>query len=213
VTAVIAAVFFDFGGVILSSPFDAFASYEERSGLPAGFLRRLNSTNPDTNAWARLERSEADIEEFVEIFEREALELGHRVDGNEVLACLRGELRPEMVSCVEQCFELFTTVLVTNNFVTPGGAPGTGVEQRFEVLDSFHHIVESSKVGVRKPDERFYTLACEIASVEPDEVVFLDDLGVNLKPARELGMTTIKVTDPDVAIKELGGILGIDFAR
>jgi putative hydrolase of the HAD superfamily len=212
VTAVIAAVFFDFGGVILSSPFDAFASYEHRSGLPAGFLRRLNSTNPDTNAWARLERSEVSLGEFAEIFEHEALELGHRVDGREVLGCLRGELRPAMVSCVEQCFELLTTVLVTNNFMTAGGDLGPGVERRLKVLDSFHHIIESSRVGVRKPDERFYALACEVASVEPAEVVFLDDLGVNLKPARALGMTTIKVGDPDAAIKELGEILGIDFA-
>ena len=212
-TAVIAAVFFDFGGVILSSPFDAFASYEQRSGLPAGFLRRLNSTNPDTNAWARLERSEVSLAEFAEIFEQEALDLGHRVDGGAVLQCLRGELRPQMVSCVEQCFELFTTVLVTNNFVTTEEGTGVGARHRPQVLDSFHHVVESSKVGVRKPDVAFYALACEIASVEPSEVVFLDDLGVNLKPARALGMTTVKVSDPDVAIKELGEVLGIDFAR
>ena len=206
-TAVISAVFFDFGGVILSSPFDAFASYEQRSGLPAGFLRSINSTNPDTNAWARLERSEVSVAEFIAAFECEALALGQRVDGAAVLACLRGELRPEMARCVRQCSERFTTVLVTNNFIS-----GASIEPPIEeVLGSFHHIVESSRVGVRKPDLRFYDVACQRAGVDPSEVVFLDDLGVNLKPARAIGMTTIKVTDPAAAITELGDVLGMVF--
>ncbi len=203
-TAVISAVFFDFGGVILSSPFDAFASYEQRSGLPVGFLRSVNATNPDNNAWAQLERSELSLAEFVAAFESEAWSLGHRVDGSEVLACLRGELRPEMVECVKRCVARFTTVLVTNNFIS-----GASVDRRFEeVLGLFDHVVESSRVGVRKPDEAFYRIACELAGVEPAEVVFLDDLGVNLKPAKAMGMTTIKVTDPTVAISELEQVLG-----
>jgi len=203
VTAVISAVFFDFGGVILSSPFDAFASYEQRSGLPAGFLRSVNSTNPDTNAWAQLERSELSLGDFVVAFEAEAWSLGHRVDGTEVLACLRGELRPEMVECVKRCAAGFTTVLVTNNFIS-GASVDRGVH---DVLALFDHVVESSVVGVRKPDEAFYRIACELAGVEPSEVVFLDDLGVNLKPAKAMGMTTIKVTDPAAAIAELDHIL------
>lgn len=202
-TAVISAVFFDFGGVILSSPFDAFASYEQRSGLPPGFLRSVNSTNPDSNAWAQLERSELSLTDFVAAFESEAWSLGHRVDGGEVLACLQGELRPEMVECVKQCAARFTTVLVTNNFIS-----GASVDRSFaEVLGLFHHVVESSLVGVRKPDEAFYRIACELAGVEPTEVVFLDDLGVNLKPAKAMGMTTIKVTDPGAAIAELEHLL------
>lgn len=206
-TAVISAVFFDFGGVILSSPFDAFASYEQRSGLPAGFLRSINSANPDTNAWAQLERSELTISEFIAAFEAEARTLGHRVDGNVVLSCLSGELRPAMVRCVAACALRFTTVLVTNNFIS-----GASTEHRFdEVLGCFDHIVESSQVGVRKPDVAFYELACERAGVEPGEVVLLDDLGVNLKPARAMGMTTIKVTDPAAAIAELGALLGLVF--
>ena len=212
-TAVISAVFFDFGGVILSSPFDAFASYEQRSGLPAGFLRRVNATDPDTNAWARLERSEVSIAEFTDLLEREALELGHRVDGAAVLACLRGELRPAMVRCVERCAGRLTTVLVTNNFVTATHDISPGAGQHYDhVLANFDHVVESSVVGVRKPDRRFYELACGMAGVQPAEVVFLDDLGVNLKPARAMGMTTIKVIDPDQAISDLEAVVGFPLS-
>jgi putative hydrolase of the HAD superfamily len=208
VTAVINAVFFDFGGVILTSPFDAFASYEQRSGLPAGFLRSVNATRPDDNAWARLERSEIGVEEFVGLFEEEAEARGHRVDGRAVLALLEGEVRPAMVAAVRRCSERFTTALLTNNFLTGSDTPAPWRE----VLASFDVVVESSRVGVRKPDPRFYELACELAGVEPSEVVFLDDLGVNLKPARAMGMTTIKVDDPVTAIAELARYTGLDLS-
>ena len=196
-------MFFDFGGVILSSPFEAFAHHEAAEGLPHGFIRRLNSTNPDTNAWARLERSEVDLDGFVELFEAEARAAGHELDGHAVLGLLAGEVRPEMARAVRQCAERLITALLTNNIV------GMDEDNRFpELLSLFDPIVESSKVGVRKPDQRFYEMACELAEVEPTEVVFLDDLGVNLKPARALGMTTIKVTDPAVALAELEGVVG-----
>ncbi len=202
-TAVIRAVFFDFGGVILSSPFDAFASFEQRSGLPPGFVRRLNATNPDDNAWAQLERSEVDLDGFVALFEQEALEQGHALDGRAVLACLAGELRPRMVDTLVRCHDRYRTALLTNNFIAASSdSPHASVLEHFDV------VVESAKVGVRKPDRRFYEIACELAAVGPEEVVFLDDLGINLKPAREMGMTTIKVVDPDVAIDELWAVLG-----
>jgi putative hydrolase of the HAD superfamily len=209
VTAVIRAVFFDFGGVILSSPFDAFASYEQRSGLPAGLLRSINATNADANAWARLERSEIGLSEFVQEFESEAAALGHRIDGRAVLGCLAGELRPRMVDAVRRCSEQFVTALLTNNFLTGDDGRAGPHPEWSAVIDLFTVVVESSKVGVRKPDPEFYELACRLSGVEPSEAVFLDDLGVNLKPARELGMTTIKVEDPDLAIAELESILGI----
>jgi putative hydrolase of the HAD superfamily len=206
VTAVIRAVFFDFGGVILTSPFDAFASYEQRSGLPEGFLRSVNATRPDDNAWARLERSEIGVDEFIPMFEEEAAALGQRVDARDVLALLEGEVRPAMVEAVRRCSERFATALLTNNFLTGGDTPPAWRA----VLGHFDHVVESSRVGVRKPDPRFYELACELAHVEPTEVVFLDDLGVNLKPARAMGMTTIKVDDPATAIAELARVTGLD---
>jgi putative hydrolase of the HAD superfamily len=204
VTAVIRAVFFDFGGVLSTSPFDAFASYEERSGLPPGFIRTVNSTNADDNAWAHLERGDVTLEEFVERFEREAEGFGRRVDGREVLSCLSGEMRPQMVEAVRRCREQLTTGLLTNNFVTAESSLDTHVD----VLALFDIVVESARTGVRKPEPRFYEIACELAGVEPAEVVFLDDLGINLKPAAAMGMTTIKVTDPDVALGELEAVVG-----
>jgi putative hydrolase of the HAD superfamily len=204
---VIAAVLFDFGGVILSSPFEAFARYEQAHGLPAGFLRRVNATDPDTNAWARLERNEVGLAEFSELFAAESGALGHEVPGADVLALLGGELRPSMVEAVRRCSQRLVTGLLTNNFVAAGAAGG-GEGPRAEVLSMFHGIVESSRVGVRKPDVRFYELACEQLGVTPPECVFLDDLGVNLKPARALGMTTIKVGDPGVALAELERVVG-----
>ena len=204
------AVLFDFGGVILSSPFDAFADYERRVGLPVDFIRAVNSHDPDRNAWARLERNECSIDEFVVAFEAEAAQLGHRVDGTEVLACLEGELRPRMVDAVRRCSEHLSTALLTNNIVS--GSPHWSSGGSFAgLLDSFDVVVESSVVGCRKPEPRFYELALDALDVAAHEAVFLDDLGINLKPARAMGMTTIKVVDPDTALDELSALTGLEL--
>ena len=198
----IRAALFDFGGVILSSPFDAFARYEVDNGLPEGFIRGLNATNPDTNAWARLERSEVQFDEFCDLFEREASEAGGVIEARKVMSLLGGELRPAMVEAVKRCRARLKTACLTNNFVMGPGARREGMDSMFDA------VIESSRVGVRKPDPRFYTMACELLEIEPSEAVFLDDLGVNLKPARALGMSTIKVGDPDVALAELEQVVG-----
>jgi putative hydrolase of the HAD superfamily len=208
----IRAVLWDFGGVILTSPFDAFGRYEEQRGLPAGFLRRVNATNPDDNAWARIERSEITVDEFLRLFEDECRALGHEVEAAAVIALLQGELRPAMVHALRRCKEEgFATAMLTNNVVVDGEA-GTRASPMAAVLELFDVIIESSKVGVRKPDPRFYSMACEALGIEPAEAVFLDDLGINLKPARAMGMTTIKVDDPDTAIAELESILGVPLS-
>jgi putative hydrolase of the HAD superfamily len=206
----VSAVLFDFGGVILTSPFDAFADYERRAGLPPGFLRRVNSTDPHTNAWARLERNELDVAEFVVAFEQEAAQLGHAVDGYEVLACLHGELRPEMVEAVRRCAASMATALVTNNVLSDEPASSSGGSFA-ELLGLFDVVVESSRVGVRKPEPRFYEIALEQLGVAAPDAVFLDDLGINLKPARDMGMHTIKVEDPLVAIAELEAVTGLSL--
>jgi putative hydrolase of the HAD superfamily len=203
----IKAVIFDFGGVILSSPFEAFAHYERDNGLPDGFLRRINATNPDTNAWAQLERGAVDLAGFAELFEAEARAAGHAVDGAAVLGLLVGELRPEMVEALRRCHERLRTALVTNNFLAVEGAGNHGGPLA-EVAEHFDVIVESSRAGVRKPDPAIYELVCAELAIEPSEAVFLDDLGINLKPARAMGMTTIKVTDPAEAIAELEDVVG-----
>jgi putative hydrolase of the HAD superfamily len=206
----IKAVIFDFGGVILTSPFEAFAHYERDNGLPDGFLRGLNATNPDTNAWARLERGEVDLSGFAELYEAEARAAGHEIDGGAVLGLLVGELRPEMVEALRRCHERLRTALLTNNFVAAGDGVGDTPHQGplAEVLDHFDVVVESSRAGVRKPDPAIYELVCGELAIEPPEAVFLDDLGINLKPARAMGMTTIKVTDSAQAIADLEDVVG-----
>jgi putative hydrolase of the HAD superfamily len=206
---VIRAALFDFGGVLSTSPFDAFARFERERGLPEGLIRRLNATDPHDNAWARLERGEVDLEGFGELFAAEAAAQGHQVNGHEVLELLHGDMRPEMVEAVRRCGERLKVGLLTNNFVPLDERPAEDAEGPVgEVLGLFDVIVESSVAGVRKPDPHFYELACEQLAVEPAEAVFLDDLGVNLKPARAMGMTTIKVTDPDEALRELERVVG-----
>jgi putative hydrolase of the HAD superfamily len=201
---VIEAALFDLGGVILESPFDGFARYERANGLPPGFLRGLNTTDPDTNAWARLERSEVDFAGFCEAWQAEAAALGHTIDAAAVMAGLVGGPRPAMVEAVRRCAERLKTAILTNNWAT-GFDETTTSGDIFGLVDV---VIESSKVGVRKPDPRFYELACESLGVEPSACVFLDDLGINLKPAKAMGMKTIKVDDPDRAIAELADVVG-----
>jgi putative hydrolase of the HAD superfamily len=200
---VIKAVLFDVGGVIITSPFESFARYEAEHGLPDGFIRKLNSTNPDTNAWAHLERSDVSFDEFCELFEAEARAAGGSLKAREVMECLAGEIRPAMLEAVRRCHERLKTAMVTNNWRAEdeGG-------RLDELLPLFDVVIESSKAGVRKPDPRFYEMACSQLEIEPSEAVFLDDLGINLKPARAMGMTTIKVVDPDAALAELEAAVG-----
>jgi putative hydrolase of the HAD superfamily len=205
---VIRAVLFDFGGVISSSPFEAFAHLEAERGLPADFIRTVNATNPDTNAWAKLERGEVDLETFGSLWSEEARALGHELDGRLVLERLAGEIRPEMVDAIRSCRAKYKTACLTNNFTRAEAILSDEVAAVYNLFDA---ILESRVLGVRKPDPRFYELACEALGVEPDECVFLDDLGVNLKPARALGMHTIKVGDPDVALSELRELTGLSL--
>jgi len=207
------AVLFDFGGVFTTSPFAAFNRYEAASGLPRDLIRRLNATNADANAWARLERSEIGVEEFCGLFEAEARVAGHVVDAHAVLACLAGELQPEMVAALERVRGRFKTACLTNN-ARVGDGPGMArapeaAAEIARVMTLFDAVIESSKVGVRKPEPRFYEIACETLRVPPAEAVFLDDLGVNLKPARAMGMRTIKVRSSAQALRELESALGL----
>jgi putative hydrolase of the HAD superfamily len=207
---VIRAALWDFGGVVTSSPFEAFNAYEAANGLPLDLIRTINATNHLDNAWAKLERNDVDPVGFCPLFEAEAAALGHTVSGQQVLACLMGRVRPAMATAVQRCSENIVCACLTNNFA--GGGLMADPEREAEVKAvqaHFHHIIESSKVGLRKPDPRIYELACSVMGVEPQEVVYLDDLGVNLKPAAAMGMTTIKVVDPDDALAQLQG--AVDF--
>lgn len=201
------AVLWDFGGVITESPFVAFARHERETGLPDGFIRSLNTRNPHTNAWARFERSEIDLDAFCPLFESEALEAGHEIDGRTVVALLAGPVRPEMVAALRSVRERYRIACLTNN-VRSAPRPPDQARAVAEAMALFHAVIESSKVGARKPEPRFYEIACETVGVAPDEAVFLDDLGINLKTARAMGMRTIKVESAKQALAELETILG-----
>lgn len=208
----IEAVLFDFGGVITSSPFEQFSAYEAELGLPSGLIRKINSTDPDSNAWAKLERAEVDREAFVELFEAEAQALGHTLSAERVLGCLETELRPGMVEAVHRIAGAYKTAILTNNLSGDGhDGRNTPTGDMAAVTSVVDVVVESSKTGVRKPEEGFYRLACDLLEVEPAECVFLDDLGINLKPAREMGMTTIKVVDEAQALDELQDLVDVDL--
>jgi len=208
----IRAVFWDFGGVITTSPFDSFNIYEESQNLPKDLIRTINSTDPDNNAWAKLERSEIDQEEFDSLFEVESRQFGHPVPGKQVLALLKGQIRPEMVKALREIKDKLIQGCLTNNIQSTEGqeletdnAAISGTHQ--EIMGLFDFVFESSKENVRKPDPKFYQLACKRGKVNPNEVIFLDDLGINLKPAKALGMKTIKVVRAEDALQDLQDLL------
>ncbi len=204
------AVIWDFGGVFTSSPFEAFARYERERGLPENLIRRINSTNPLDNAWARFERGELDFEGFDAAFAEEARALGHDIRGREIIPLLAGDFRGEMIVALKHVKRRYRTGCITNNMPFNQAEPNEG---RFiyarEIMEMFDHVIESSKVGVRKPDPRIYEMMCEALSAAPEGCIYLDDLGVNLKPARAMGMTTIKVESGPQAVAELENALGM----
>ena len=210
----IAAVLWDFGGVILSSPFEAFRRYEVEHNLPLDIIRQVNATNPDTNAWALLERNDISPIDFDALFAEESAALGHRIPGADVLALLAGDVRPTMVAALDHVIASgFRTACLTNNVVSTSPDPTPRQQEVAAIMAKFDHVVESSKVGYRKPEPRFYEIACELLGVSPTQCVFLDDLGINLKPAAAMGMRTIKVGDPALALRELSDHIGLHFQQ
>jgi len=209
----IRAVIFDLGGVVLPSPLDVFRAYETRHGLPHRFLSEVVIETGEHGAWSRFERGELDVEGFGVAFEAECA----TADGVVVVSDLLKEIgtgtgpRPEMLAALHQIrAHGLATAALTNNW-SMGDDHQMGTHYR-EMVALFDVVVESAVEGLRKPDPRIYELACDRLGVRPDQAVFLDDLGVNLKTARALGMTTIKVSDPVAALTELETVLGFALA-
>ena len=204
------AVIWDFGGVLTTSPFEAFARFEQERGLPIDIIRRTNAANHLENAWAKFERAEVDIEAFDRLFAEESAALGAEVRGKDVLPLLSGDLRPEMVEALKRVKATFKTGCITNNL--PANAIGSASGRTLyiaEVMALFDHIIESAKIGLRKPDPLICRMMIDALGVDPKNCVYLDDLGVNLKPARDMGMTTIKVVSGLQAIAELEAATGL----
>ncbi|MBV9455895.1 MAG: HAD-IA family hydrolase [Bradyrhizobium sp.] len=206
----IEAVIWDFGGVLTTSPFEAFTRFEQERGFPVDIIRNTNAANHLENAWAKFERAEIDVEAFDKLFAEESRAFGAEVRGNEVLPLLQGDLRPEMVEALKRVKAACKTGCITNNL--PANAIGSASGRSLyvaEVMALFDHIIESAKIGLRKPDPRIYRMMIEALKVDPAKCVYLDDLGVNLKPAREMGMTTIKVVSAPQALAELEAATGM----
>ena len=205
-------VIFDFGGVITSSPFEAFARFEAERGLPDGTIRGINAANPDSNAWARFERAEILPHEFDERFSQEAAAAGHVINGRDVLSLLSGEIRSAMVDMLDELKgNGYVIGCITNNVPSGTGAGMAGTTEQAEavaaVMARFDHVIESSKIGIRKPDPRIYQVMCNALAVAPQACVYLDDLGINCKPAAKLGMHAIKVVNEIQALEDLRAAL------
>ena len=209
------AILWDFGGVFTTSPFENFNLLEERCGAPRDFIRTLNSVNPTTNAWAQFESNQVSLEEFDELFAKESKLAGHEIRGKDVISMLSGDLRPKMVELLKLCKERYKVACITNN-VKAGRGPGMSSDDDkaskvSKVMELFDDVIESSVEGIRKPNPEIYKLACRRISVEPEKCLFIDDLGINLKPAKELGMKTIKVLSEAQALKDICLITNINL--
>ena len=211
-----AAVVFDFGGVITASPFEAFNRLEDERGLPQDFIRSVNAANPHDNAWAKFERAEIDARTFDVLFEAEAEAMGHALEGRAVLAVLSGSIRPAMVRALDQLKAAgYRLACITNNVPAGHGAgmarSGDAKDAYEQVFARFEAVIESSKAGVRKPDPRIYQMMCETLGLAPAQCVYLDDLGINCKPAAALGMAAIKVTSGEQALADLSALLELEL--
>ena len=208
------SIFWDFGGVITSSPFEAFKKFEVENDLPENFLRKVNSTNPQNNAWALLEQSKINQMEFNDLFFQESSELGFGVNGLKVLDLLEGDLRSGMVDIIKTLKKMdFIQACLTNNFIPDNDNQPDMMDlnKKTEVFNLFDFIFESKEIGLRKPDQAFYDYVLEKVDIPPEKIIFLDDLGINLKPAKAMGMTTIKVVSESQAKEDLERILKIKF--
>ncbi|MDE2410647.1 MAG: HAD-IA family hydrolase [Sphingomonadales bacterium] len=208
------AVIFDFGGVITASPFEAFNRLEAERGLPRDFIRQVNAANPDGNAWALFERAEIDAASFDRLFAEEARALGHELEGSAVLAVLSGSIRPAMVTALDRLRDAgYRLGCITNNVPAGHGAgmarSGDAGDAYERVFARFEQVIESSKAGVRKPDPRIYAMMCDLMAVEPAACIYLDDLGINCKPAAQMGMHAIKVTSGEQALADLSAAVGM----
>jgi putative hydrolase of the HAD superfamily len=206
------AVLFDLGGVVLGSPLAAIRAYGESLGHESDAINRVASTTAPDGAWSRLERGEIALEQFYAGFEADCRAAGLEIDAREMMTRMSeaASPRPIMLDAIARLrTEGLRTGALTNNWAhteADGRRDGTRA-----LRGHFDIFVESSVEGLRKPDPAIYRLACARLRVSPEAVVFLDDIGGNLKPAKALGMATIKVVDPVEALAALSEYVGIDL--
>ncbi len=202
-------VIFDLGGVVLGSPLHAITAYERAHGIPEGFINRVVVSTGREGGWARLERGELSVERFYAVFDADCASAGHAISSQDLMARIAEIAAPrpamlEAIACIRR--RGLVVAALTNNWTSEREDTSDALRPLFDVF------VESRALGLRKPDPRIYHHACEQMGVEPPQAIFLDDIGRNLKPARAMGMTTIKVGDPETALRELERTLGFSLA-
>jgi putative hydrolase of the HAD superfamily len=209
----IEAVIFDLGGVVLGSPLHAIRAYERELGLAHNAINRVAAETAPHGAWSRLERSELEMETFYAEFEADCLAADLTISARAMMQRMAGatEPRESMLEAIRRIRGAgLRAAALTNNWATAEETSASRDGTR-ALSDLFDVFVESSVEGLRKPDPRIYELTCERLDVAPARAAFLDDIGYNLKPARALGMTTIKVDEPEPALQELGRVLGLQL--
>jgi len=208
------AVLFDLGGVVLGSPLEAIRDYERELGFERNAINRVAADTAPSGAWSRLERGEIDMPTFYRTFEQDCARAGLGIDARTLMERMAAASapRPQMLAAIGRLRDEGLRVgALTNNWAHAGDEAGGRSDGTRALRDRFDIFIESSVEGLRKPDPRIYALACERLESPPETVVFLDDIGHNLKPARALGMATIKVESPDEALRELESVLGLSL--
>jgi putative hydrolase of the HAD superfamily len=221
----IQGVVFDYGGVIATSITPHLTEFESQQGYARGAMFQLlfgenwldevldddlSVDGPSVvHDWHRLETGELDIMTFIEGARTRAPEvLGRDFDVDAFAMFMAGLPLGVHWPVVHRLRELradgLALALLTNNVKEFGSA----WRATFPVVELFDVIVDSSEVGMRKPDPRIYRLTCDQLSVDPEAAVFLDDLPVNVAAARAVGMEAVRV-DADIAaaLAELDAIL------
>ena len=209
------AVLFDLGGVVLGSPLQAIRDYEQTLGLERNAINRVAAKTAPGGAWSRLERGELDLEAFYPAFELDCRSAGIEMDARVMMQEMSRAAGPREIM-LEAIARLRAADLrvgaLTNNWAhTDGSAEPDSGDGTRALKQHFDVFIESSVEGLRKPDPEIYRIACDRLGRNADQVVFLDDIGHNLKPAREMGMATIKVEAPEAALRELEGFVGLEL--
>ena len=197
-------ILWDYGGVLTESPIKNFRKFENDNNYSLNTIVKINSDNKYNNAWAQLEKDKISIEKFSKLFREEAKQFGvQNINTDKLFECLNVKLNIKMVELLENVSKFYSCVCLTNNFKKMSSSDFENIKHNFSL------IIESCKIGLRKPEKQIYKYVLEVLKVNAKEILFIDDLGINLKPARELGFHTYKFTDSDKTISYIKNMLKI----
>ena len=197
-------VLWDYGGVLTESPIINFRKFENDNNYSLNTIVKINSDNKYNNAWAKLEKDEISIEQFSKLFREEAKQFGiPNINTDKLLECLNVKLNIKMVELLENVSKFYSCVCLTNNFKKMSSYDFENIKHNFSL------IIESCKIGLRKPEKEIYTYVLKVLKVSAKEILFIDDLGINLKPAKELGFQTYKFIDTNKTISYMKNMLKI----